>query len=170
MNDQIVPRKSKHHAKSRTKTLAADKLDEVLNLIGKGVPIERLAKKFNVSKAYMANVKVLGKIPQPHSNALTEHGVALEKSLAASTKHHNANRNKKNARSRLQYAVEVGEMVRPTVCPACGLEKFVEGHHEDYSKPLEVIWMCSKCHGKHHAGLLTKNSLNKARKYSQEQV
>ena len=31
-------------------------------------------------------------------------------------------------------------------CEKCGSEKS-ESHHEDYSKPLEVIWLCKKHHG-----------------------
>lgn len=30
-------------------------------------------------------------------------------------------------------------------CEKCGAEK-TEMHHEDYSKPLEVIWLCRPCH------------------------
>ena len=33
---------------------------------------------------------------------------------------------------------------------ACGFEE-VEKHYEDYSKPLEVVYMCRRCHLAHHA-------------------
>ena len=29
----------------------------------------------------------------------------------------------------------------------------VEAHHEDYSKPLEVIWLCRECHLEHHSSM-----------------
>lgn len=40
-----------------------------------------------------------------------------------------------------------GKLVRG-VCQ-CGEIK-VQAHHDDYSKPLEVRWMCMPCHAAHH--------------------
>lgn len=40
----------------------------------------------------------------------------------------------------------------PQPCRYCGNAE-VQMHHEDYSKPLEVIWLCKickKCHRTHH--------------------
>jgi hypothetical protein len=54
------------------------------------------------------------------------------------------------ARKALYYAVKVGEIVRPTTCSRCKEEGYIEGHHYDYSKPLDVIWLCKKCHAKEH--------------------
>jgi hypothetical protein len=34
-------------------------------------------------------------------------------------------------------------------CLICGDEK-VEGHHPDYSRPLDVIWLCNKHHRETH--------------------
>jgi len=57
------------------------------------------------------------------------------------------------ARRALSYAVEGGKIVRPTICSRCNEEGYIEGHHYDYSKPLEVIWLCRKCHAKEHLTL-----------------
>lgn len=56
---------------------------------------------------------------------------------------------KRYARSILNIAVSEGKIVRQP-CSVCGSTFKVEGHHEDYRKPLEVIWMCRKHHNEVH--------------------
>ena len=60
-----------------------------------------------------------------------------------------ANRNKKRARSAVKAAIKKGTLTRPANC-ACGSDALVEAHHHDYTKPLEVEWLCRRCHRKHH--------------------
>jgi predicted transcriptional regulator len=50
----------------------------------------------------------------------------------------------------VQRAVEAGVLVKPKACQRCGNERFLEGHHHDYSKPLDVEWLCRGCHMAHH--------------------
>lgn len=44
-----------------------------------------------------------------------------------------------------------GKLVRQP-CEVCGEIK-VDAHHDDYSKPLEVRWLCRLHHRQHHAKL-----------------
>ena len=50
----------------------------------------------------------------------------------------------------LTLAVGRGDLVRPTECSRCDSKSRTLGHHEDYSKPLDVVWLCYPCHGKRH--------------------
>lgn len=55
---------------------------------------------------------------------------------------------KMKTRDKVRWAIDSGRLVRPETCSKCGEECKPNAHHEDYSKPLEVIWLCTKCHGK----------------------
>lgn len=47
----------------------------------------------------------------------------------------------------LRLAIVAGKIVPPKSCENCSKEgKRLIGHHEDYNKPLEVIWLCKSCH------------------------
>lgn len=35
-------------------------------------------------------------------------------------------------------------------CQCCGSNQSVEKHHNDYSRPLDVEWLCRKCHKAEH--------------------
>jgi len=57
---------------------------------------------------------------------------------------------KRRARWVLQTAVKDGRIVKPSTCGECRKHTpphRLHGHHADYSKPLEVEWLCSTCHG-----------------------
>jgi hypothetical protein len=43
-------------------------------------------------------------------------------------------------------AVNSGKLVKPETCSICGSNGRIEAHHEDYSRPLDVIWVCCHCH------------------------
>jgi hypothetical protein len=50
----------------------------------------------------------------------------------------------------LRAAVQRGHISKPKHCTNCGLVCNPEGHHRDYSKPLEVMWLCRGCHCREH--------------------
>lgn len=74
----------------------------------------------------------------------TEKGkIAREKST---NKYKKSNLLKIKAQGVLAYAIKMKRIIK-TPCLVCGAEK-VEGHHPDYSRPLDVVWLCNP----HHRG------------------
>ena len=57
---------------------------------------------------------------------------------------------KTSAHIKAMTARRSGKLIRPTECSSCRKPCIPQGHHEDYSKPLEVIWLCRACHGAIH--------------------
>lgn len=56
------------------------------------------------------------------------------------------------AHKELTAAIRSG-LIKRLPCKICGNEK-VEGHHENYSDTLVVIWLCKKHHLEAHGGRL----------------
>ena len=55
------------------------------------------------------------------------------------------------ARTAVSNAIRDGKLVRGDTCFFCGGDQRVQAHHHDYSRPLDVYWLCAACHGKLHA-------------------
>ena len=58
---------------------------------------------------------------------------------------------KRAARVKLGNAIRDGKVNRPPECEVCAAPCKPHGHHDDYSKPLDVIWCCTACHALIHA-------------------
>ena len=63
------------------------------------------------------------------------------------------------AQTALRNAVKSGRIIKKS-CEVCGEPKS-HGHHDDYSKPLEVRWLCDAHHKEVHGRLITPVSPKK---------
>lgn len=62
------------------------------------------------------------------------------------------------ARRAVRNALRDGVLARPDLCEGCGSEGLatkdgrspIQAHHADYSRPLDVTWLCTACHGAEH--------------------
>ena len=53
----------------------------------------------------------------------------------------------KRARSAVRRELKAGRMVRPDTCSRCRQHaKMIEAAHHDYSKQLDIEWLCRTCH------------------------
>lgn len=71
-----------------------------------------------------------------------------------------ANHDKQKARFAVSNAVRDGRLARKP-CEKCGRTDRVQAHHHDYSKPLDVEWLCFVCHRVHGHGQIV-SSVTKA--------
>ena len=60
------------------------------------------------------------------------------------------NRHKVKAQKDFNNAIAAGRIKRATECSKCGATGAIEGHHKDYTKPFDVIWLCRPCHVEAH--------------------
>tara|TARA_R100001244_G_C5145394_1_gene128695 strand:+ start:273 stop:743 length:471 start_codon:yes stop_codon:yes gene_type:complete len=59
---------------------------------------------------------------------------------------------KNKARYEVRKALDNGSLIKGD-CSVCGSNIKIHGHHHDYFKPLDIIWLCPSHHHKEHARL-----------------
>jgi hypothetical protein len=77
----------------------------------------------------------------------------------------------------LEHALSKGIIERKTHCEKClnaGVfedgRTAIQGHHCDYNKPLDVLWLCQKCHHEWHKSNNAIPKLKKERKEASDVI
>ena len=75
---------------------------------------------------------------------------------------------KKRVQHVVEKAIKKGSLINPNKCESCGENNIfkngtsgIQAHHDDYDKPLEVRWLCQKCHHEWHKKNEAKNQYDK---------
>ncbi len=74
--------------------------------------------------------------------------------VRATKKYDKNNPLKRIAQNKLNGAVRFKKIKRMP-CEVCGSISKIHGHHKDYDKPLEVIWLCRQHHAELHKEIKT---------------
>lgn len=104
-------------------------------------------------------------------NLLEKHGSDYERinskpnNALKSRRSMERNPEKVQARQKCRKAVKAGKLTR-LPCEGCGTTQNVHGHHEDYSKPLDVRWLCMGCHYILHHGTPHPSTLSRHAEYA----
>ena len=56
----------------------------------------------------------------------------------------------KGSHKKVADAIAKEIIKRKIKCEACGQIKPLVAHHKDYSRPLDIVWLCKSCHMKEH--------------------
>lgn len=108
-----------------------------------GVPVTTIAAKYQVHQT------APGKAAKRAGMAMRQQPPT--ESRAAKRRWQVANPEKRKAHKAVERALADGSLVQKP-CEKCG-DPNSQAHHEDYSKPLEVNWLCQKDHKARHTEL-----------------
>lgn len=93
---------------------------------------------------------------QTHREEIAEYNrtpVRIEGRKRADKRRREKSPEKLKARKAVYSEKRAGRMKPSVFCEECGLPAKTHGHHKDYSKPLDVDWLCKECHTELHRKL-----------------
>lgn len=76
-------------------------------------------------------------------------GVWKENAIRQRSEWKRRNPEKRRAHHAVDQEIKMGRMKRGQ-CSVCGSDRNIDAHHADYSKPLDVTWLCRSCHFLEH--------------------
>lgn len=118
-----------------------------------------LGKCAECTKADVAANRIKRREAYRAYDAARDVGVRREKREAASRAWSLSNPDKRKVHRVTRRAKASGKIPTKTACEFCkNSESKIEMHHDDYSKPLEVRWLCVGCHRSWHSHLAGKTA------------
>jgi len=128
------------------KKLTSEQAEECVRLYESGLSLQPIAKYFGMSRQGMWDLLRRRTTMRPQKKMGNENHFYRGGATAD-----------ERANDILEYAIKTGVMVRRDSCQSCGKQNelrngrsTIEAHHPDYNKPLDVMWLCSKCHHEWH--------------------
>lgn len=118
----------------------------------KGMKDGHLGKCKKCATADVRRHRIVSERPREYDRErYRENPARREAAARRGKKLYRAHPEKTRARTALGNALRDGKIQRPDKCEICQTETRLHGHHEDYSEPLNVEWLCPKCHHGRHA-------------------
>lgn len=126
-------------------------------------PLSEFYKHSGMADGYLNKCKICAKKDSNNhrSNNLEkiraydrERGKNKERKLARTIVNkawRNEDLRRSKAHNAVRNAIISGKLIKKH-CERCGNQKSL-AHHEDYDKPLEVMWLCQPCHKQRHKEL-----------------
>ena len=141
LHDRLQNKEAIHMAANRKD------YDEAVRLYERGLSIGQVAEFYGVSRQSMWGV-------------LKIRGCKFREQLRYGTKNHfyrGGTKDSDRCQNLLEQAIEDGVVVRKSRCETCGDtgtfkdgRTAIQAHHPDYNKPLDVMWLCQRCHHAWH--------------------
>jgi predicted DNA-binding protein YlxM (UPF0122 family) len=130
---------------TRLQKLTLEQVDAAVSLYQSGLSLQAVAELFGVSRQSMHGVIKRRTETRPQQRYAAENHF-YRGGPTAEDRAHNI----------VEKAVLRG-ILTPAPCETCGADgvfadgrREVQAHHDDYSKPLSVRWLCQKCHHEWH--------------------
>jgi len=106
------------------------------------------------AKRYLENKETVQKQCRAYYVKNAEHLKAKSRSRKKTYEETRKYREKYPEQYRAHYAVsnalKRGDLTKADTCRICNSNGKLHAHHADYSKPLDVLWVCVDCHAKIH--------------------
>lgn len=116
---------------------------------------KKISRKYyanNIEKSRERTNEWRAKNPERAKDQLAEWRLKNPDKIYAITKRYRDNNPEKDKAHKLvEKAIVSGKLIVPDFCSVCNSTKKLDAHHEDYSKPLDVVWICRQCHKDEHS-------------------